>query len=136
MGALCKINWLKLLGNNGWRWKSDESIDEDYSLYDANIFGHQYNVRCCARVADNEQGYNASGDYGVVWIECDLSAYTNRKYYCDHDAKESLYAIDHAETNLLKCGIPFTADYSFSGRNASNKARRNMAIRRKLGLEE
>jgi len=49
-------------------------------------------------------------------------------------AQEIMYAIDHAESNLLKCGIPFTHDYRFSGRNAANKAKRNEAIRKKLGL--
>ena len=130
-----KIDWLRLLGNNGWKWNATESVDDEYGVYEANIFGRQYNVRCCARVSDTENGYHASGDYGVAWIECNLSVYTCREYYGESDAREILYAIDHAETNLLKCGIPFTTDYRFSGRNASNKARRNKAIRRKLGLE-
>lgn len=130
------INWCSLLGENGWQWDSAKSMldDYEYSFYEAVIDGFEYAVRCWARVCDGPKSYEVSGDYGVAWIECDLSEYTTREYYGYSDALEIMYAIDHAETNLLKCGIPFVDGYMFHGKTAYNKARRNAAIRRKLGL--
>jgi len=130
------INWCSLLGENGWQWDSEKSMldGDEYSFYEAVIDGFDYAVRCWARVCDGPKGYRASGDYGVAWIECDLSEYTSREYYGYSDALEIMYAIDHAETNLLKCGIPFTDGYRFHGKTAYNKARRNATIRKKMGL--
>ena len=130
------IAWYKLLGENGWQRDSEKSYDDNdgYSFYGARIDGFEYDVGCWARVSDGPKGYDSSGDYGVAWIECDLSTYTIREYFSTHDALEIEYAVDHAETNLLKCGIPFVDGYRFHGKNAYNKARRNAAIRRKLGL--
>ena len=130
------INWTRLLGENGWQWDSAKSYDDGdgYSFYGARIDGFEYDVGCWARVSDGPAGYDTSGDYGVAWIECDLSTYTIREYFGNNDALEIMYAIDHAETNLLKCGIPFTDGYRFHGKNAHNKARRNVTLRRKLGL--
>lgn len=132
------INWTSLLGENCWQWDSAKSLEDgdEYSFYEAVIDGLEYAVRCWARVCDGPKGYDASGDYGVAWIECDLSEYTSREYYGYSDAQEIMYAIDHAETNLLKCGIPFVDGYRFHGKTAYNKARRNKTIRRKLGLNE
>lgn len=130
------IKWYRLLGENGWQWDSEKSYKDgdEYSFYEARINGFEYDVGCWARVSDGPKGYRASGDYGVAWIECDLSTYTSREYFTVDDAREIEFAVDHAETNLLKCGIPFTDGYRFHGKNAYNKARRNDAIRRKLGL--
>lgn len=129
------VDWLYLLGNNGWLWNSEKSYQEEYVFYEARIMGLEYDVGCWARVSDGDRGYRACGDYGVAWIECDISTYTSSEFITMHDVQEVTYAIDHAETNLLNCGIPFTADYKFHGKNASNKARRNAAIRRKLRLK-
>ena len=129
------LSWLRLLGCNGWVWDSEKSIDEDYSFYGAQILGNGYYVQCWARVSTNNKGYNASGDFGVAWIECDVSTYTSCEFLGRDDATEILSAIDHAETSLLACGVPFTDRYRFSGRWKHNKALRNNAIRRKLGLQ-
>lgn len=129
------ISWVRLLGENGWKWSSEKSYDEEYSFYEATIFGLQYSVGCWARVSDKAAGYSACGDWGVAWIECDISTYTSCEYFTMRDVHEIIYAIDHAETNLLNCGIPFVADYKFHGKKAFNKVRRNVAIRRKLGLK-
>ena len=130
------LSWLCLLGRNGWVWDSEKSIDEDYSFYGAQILGSGYYVQCWARVSTNDKGYSACGDWGVAWIECDVSIYTSRDFLGRDDAKEILSAIDHAETTLLTCGIPFTDGYRFSGKNAHNKALRNEAIRRRLRLQK
>lgn len=127
------INWLRILGNNGWEWLSQQSIDEEYSFYQATIYANGYFVRCFARVSDTYRGYDACGDYGVAWIECDISTYTSREYIGRDDAFEVLAAIDKAESNLLRCGVPFTKDYRFS-KNLYHKALRNNAIRKKLGI--
>lgn len=128
------IDWLRLLGIGGWKCDYAKSIDDEYSFYGSKVFGCQYFVNCWARISDLKKGYEASGDWGVAWIECDVSEYTSREYLGKDDAKEIMYAIDHAETNLLNNGVPFTKGYRFSGKNAANKARRNASIRRKLGL--
>lgn len=136
MGRSEDINWLRLLGENGWQWDSSKSYQEDYSFYEARILGFEHEMACWARVSDGDMGYKASGDYGVAWIECEPSNYTSNEYYSWNEALEIMYSIDHAEENLLKCGVPFTAGYRFHGKTAYNKARRNATIRRKLGLNE
>jgi len=130
------LKWTRKMGENCWQWDSQKSYNEGdgYSFYEAVVDGFEYAVKCWARVCDSEKSYEVSGDYGVAWIECDLSKYTTREYYGYSDALEIMYAIDHAEANLLKCGIPFVAGYRFHGKTAYNKARRNEAIRKKLGL--
>ena len=128
------INWLYLLGRNGWHPDFAKSYDEEYSFYGCEILGSEYFVKCWARVSDKDDGFGASGDWGVAWVECDVSTYTSQEYLGRNDAQEIISSIDHAEINLLKCGIPFTHGYRFSGRNAANKAKSNEAIRKKLGL--
>lgn len=130
------ISWLWLLGRHGWVWDSEKSMGEEYSFYGAQVYGSGYYIQCWARVSTNDKGYSASGDWGVAWIECDVSTYTSCEFLSRDDANEILSAIDHAETSLLACGIPFTDEYRFSGKNAHNKALRNKAIRRRLGLQK
>ena len=130
---MVRMSWLRLLGDNGWQWLSAESYEEDYAFYQATIYANGYFVRCLARVSDSHKGYRACGDYGVAWIECDISTYTSREYIGRDDAFEVLAAIDKAESNLLRCGVPFTKDYRFS-KNMYHKALRNNAIRKKLGI--
>ena len=131
-----KISWGRLLAHNGWQWDSQKSYGEEYSYYYAEICGRDYyNIGCWARVSDRSEGLNACGDYGVAWIECDISTYTSGEYICASDALEVLAAIENAENNLLRCGIPFTKDYRFHGKNVANKKRRNAAIRKKRGLD-
>lgn len=130
-----KISWWRLMGCSGWQWDSQKSIDEEYGFYYAEICGHDYGVGCWARVSDGSEGYGACGDYGVVWIECDITTYTSREYIGISDALEVLNAIENAEKNLLRNGIPFVADYRFHGKYAVNKERKNAAIRKKCGLD-
>ncbi|MBQ8708493.1 MAG: hypothetical protein IJ523_10440 [Succinivibrionaceae bacterium] len=130
-----KVSWARLLACSGWQRDSQKSYDEDYSYYYSEICGHDYyNIGCWARVSDTEKGCSASGDFGVVWIECDISTYTSCEYISLSDAREVISAIENAENNLLRNGIPFVADYRFHGKYAANKERRNAAIRKKRGL--
>ena len=131
-----KVSWGSLLAHNGWQWDSQKSIGEEYGYYYAEICGKEYwNIGCWARVSNGVEGINACGDLGVAWIECDINTYTDREYIKIGDALEVLSAIENAENNLLRCGIPFVKDYRFHGKNVANKARRNAAIRKKRGLD-
>ena len=130
------VSWGTLLACNGWQWDSQKSYEEDYGYYYAEICGNEYfNVGCWARVSDGAKGVKACGDYGIAWIECDISTYTSRDYLTVRDALEVLHAVENAENNLLRCGVPFTKDYRFHGKNAANKARRNAAMRKKRRIE-
>ena len=131
-----EVDWLRLLGDNCWQWDSAESHGEDYSHYKATILGFEYDVGCIAMVSDSDSGYHASGDYGVAWIECDISTFTSADYLTTRDADEIIWATRNAEANLIKCGVPFIRGYKFKGKNAANMARRNAAIRKKLGLDK
>lgn len=71
----------------------------------------------------------------MAWIECDISTYSSCEYLSAANALEVLAAIDHAESNLLRCGIPFVKDHRFHGDEAEEKAKRNASIREKLGLD-
>lgn len=131
-----EIRWGRMLAMNGWQWDSAKSYEEEYGYYYAEICGKDYyNIGCWARVSDGSRGINACGDYGVAWIECDISTYTSCEYLSAADALEVLAAIDHAESNLLRCGIPFVKDHRFHGEEAEDKAQQNASIRGKLGLD-
>ena len=131
-----EIDWLRLLGNNGWQLDTAESYGEDYSQYKATILGAEYDVGCIAMVSDADSGYHACGDYGIAWIECDVSTFTSADYFTTRDADEIIWATKNAEANLLRCGVPFVRGYRFKGKNSANMARRNASLRRRLGLDK
>ena len=127
-----EIRWGRMLAMNGWQWDSAKSYEDYY----AEICGHDYyNIGCWARISDGSRGINACGDYGVAWIECDISTYTSCEYLSVADALEVLAAIDNAESNLLRCGIPFVKGHRFHGEDAGKKAEWNASIREELGLD-
>ena len=129
--------WWNLLGCNGWMQKHNDEYGSKYKAYTTKLLGCEYDVKCWAYVSDEDTvELGITDDMGVAWIECDLSTYTIRKYLGEEDADEIVAAIDHAESNLLAIGMPFTAGHRFIGKNKANKARRNAALRRKFGLDK
>ena len=69
-----------------------------------------------------------------MWLEFDYE--NNHHLVTESDIKDMLYGFELAEDNLLRCGVPFTPDYKFHGRNRANMKRKNDALRRKLRLDE
>jgi hypothetical protein len=93
-----------------------------------------YEVTCYAAVSTHEQQLCLDGHYGVQWLEFEKEF--EDQHNSESDLQDMLYGFELAEANLLRCGVPFTPDYKFHGRNKANMKRRNDALRRKLGLEE
>lgn len=115
---------------NGWSLGIGDA--DDYSNYHMTIVA-DYNCECYARAATRKSQLSSNGHYGVAWIEV---SYESEVPYSEYELKNMLYAIELAENNLLTIGIPFCPDYTFMGRDAANKSRRNRRIRREWELDE
>lgn len=118
---------------NAWRWDQKRSIDDISKLnyFVANILV-KYDVIVTAVVSDNEESMSLDGHLGVIWLEAEWE--NNDMSY--HDLECMLKGIELAEDNLIKCGIPFTEDYKFHGKNWYQKQKKNKTIRKALKLEE
>ena len=121
------------LSGNGWEWKHDADND-DYTTYVMTFLSIMYNVTCYAAVSEFSQNLSLDGHYGVLWLEFEYE--NNHHPATESDIKDMLYGFEIAENNLLNCGVPFTADYKFHGKNRANMKRKNDALRRKLRLDE
>lgn len=125
------------LGNNGWEWLRYDPEDDYYKF--KCTFSTSYRIIVQACVAINQKHLIVDGHYGVLWCECigypdwtrDESIGFNYS-----DLKCMQEALIKAEENLLRCGIPFSPEHHFLGKNVANKKRRNEAIRRKYKLAE
>lgn len=119
----------RTLHSNGWRWVNNLKDNTEEALY-TMTFLERYDCKITAHIADRERGLDIDGCYGVLWLDVD--------YEYDHlswsEIEEMQQAILDAEDNLLLIGIPFTELYTFHGKNAVNKKRRNDSIRRRLDL--
>lgn len=121
-----------LCGNG---WKSEHDPDEkDLSTYTLTFLSLEYDVTCYARVATYKKQLDLDGHYGVMWLEFEKEY--RDQHNSENDLKDMLYGFELAEDNLLRCGVPFTPDYRFHGKNRANMKRKNDAIRRKLRLAE
>ena len=131
--------FLNLFGCNGWVWNQHKGwADEDHFKYKASFLS-MYQTDVQAAVAVTRDQRQAHGDYGILWLEavgypdCCRDIDNGYTFYDLEDIKRSLIL---AEKNLLRCGIPFTADYEFHGSQKANMTRRNKAIRKKYHLDE
>ena len=123
---------------NGWKWNEyDGWIDADYDKFTAT-FLYNYNVKIQANVATLRTGIQVDGHLGVLWLEAvdypDM-AYDENNGFSIEDLEDVIGGLITAEENLIRCGIPFTKDYKFHGRNKANMKRRNDALRKKLNME-
>ena len=124
---------LHSLCGNGWDWEHNPD-EKDYETYTMTFLSHMYDVTCYAVVTQYEQQLCLDGHYGVQWLEFEKEY--EDSHNSESDLQDMLYGFELAEANLLRCGVPFTPDYKFHGKNKANMKRRNDALRRKLGLEE
>ena len=137
-----RYDTLPILCCNGWEWhhyntdwliKMDDC--EDYDQYTLDVLGHSYNSTVRAVVASHSKHLIINGHYGVLWLDV-------AKYECDNcphsmnDLTDMIKAIEYAEDNLLKIGMPFSPNYRFNGRNKANKKRRNNKLRKLYNLDE
>lgn len=132
---------LYILCHNGWEWhhyntdwliKMDDC--EDYDQYTLKVLGFMYDSTVRAVVASHSKHLCIDGHYGILWL--DVAKYENEPPYTETALKDMITAIEYAEDNLLKIGMPFTPDYEFHGRNRANKKRRNDKLRKLYNLEE
>lgn len=135
-----KYNSLHILCQNGWEWHSYNTdwlikMDdcEDYFQYTLDVLGHSYVTTVRAVVAAHTKHLDINGHLGVLWL--DAAKYECEPPYEEHALTDMLTAIEYAENNLLKIGMPFTPDYKFHG-NAANKRRKNEKLRKMYNLEE
>ena len=131
-------NPLRIMGENGWIWhhyQDDEfssDVPDDYECFTMEILGeYRTVVRVC--VSEYEQHLSVDGHYGVLWLE--VAKYENDPPHSERDLYDMIYAIEKAEENLLRIGMPFVPDYKFHG-NKANRKRRNEKLRRLYHLEE
>lgn len=134
-------NTLHILCENGWEWhhynsdwliKMDDT--EDYFQYTLTVLGKGYHTTVRAVVSAHSKHLVVDGHYGVMWL--DAAKYENDPPYEEHALEDMLTAIEYAEDNLLKIGMPFVPDYKFHGKNKANKKRRNDKLRKLYGLDE
>lgn len=123
---------------NGWKWEQLDHYpsEEDYTTYTMTFLSIMYEVTCYARVSAYEKNLKVDGHYGVLWLEMEHEYQESNGCLSEADIKDMVYTFELAEDNLLRCGVPFTPDYKFHGRNKANMKRKNDALRRKLGLKE
>lgn len=121
------------LCGNGWKWEHDPD-NEEYETYTLTFLSLMYDVTCYAIISEYEQNLQCDGHYGVMWLEFEKEY--RDQHNSENDLKDMLYGFELAEDNLLRCGVPFTPDYKFHGRNRANMKRKNDALRRKLHLDE
>ena len=130
---------LYILCHNGWKWlrydKDMISTTTEYDQYAAEFLGSAYSSTVVAIISTIPEHLNLDGHYGVLWLE---AVYENERDGCLSwgDMEDMMCAIECAEENLLMCGMPFTPDYCFHGRNKANMKRRNEKLRRLYNLEE
>ena len=83
-------------------------------------------------VSENDDGLCEYSHYGVVRLEV---FYPPRPPYEWYELDDAQRAIELAEDNLLRIGMPFEPDFVFHGHNQANKVRRNLALRKKYGMD-
>ena len=134
-------NPLHILCHNGWEWhhyNTDWLIQmddcEDYDQYTLTVLGFMYHSTVRAVVSEHPKHLCIDGYYGILWL--DVAKYENKPPYTETALKDMITAIEYAEDNLLKIGMPFTPDYKFHGRDKANKKRRNDKLRKLYNLEE
>lgn len=121
------------LCGNGWKWEHDH-YEKELDTYTLTFLSLEYDVTCYARVSKYKKQLSLDGHYGVMWLEFEKEY--KDQHNSESDLKDMLYGFELAEDNLLRCGVPFTPDYKFHGKNRANMKRKNDAIRRKLRLAE
>lgn len=139
-----EFNALHILCQNGWKWHhypSDEVCiakghtslaNCDYELYTATFLG-EYTSTVLACVSSHEKHLCNDGHYGVLWLE--VFDYECGKPYSYGDLEDMQFAIECAERNLLKIGMPFTKDYKFYCRDEGME-QRNYELRELYHLDE
>lgn len=139
-----EFNALHILCQNGWEWHhhpSDEVciakghtslVNCDYDLYTATFLG-EYTSTVLACVSSHEKHLCNDGHYGVLWLE--VFDYECEKPYSYGDLEDMQFAIECAERNLLKIGMPFTKDYKFYCRDEGME-QRNYELREMYHLDE
>lgn len=125
------FNSIDIMTQNGWKYIGHrENVGEQYQM----TFLSEYDVGIIASVAESWMDVRIAGSLGV--LELDVGNYECDMPYMRDELYWMIDALNMAEDNLIKIGMPFTSGYRFSGRNAANNARRNQKLRRIFDLNE
>jgi hypothetical protein len=122
----------RIMMNNCWKRRGYHNEDRIQAEYRAEFTGRHYSSEVAALVSENDDGLWEYSHYGVVRLEVFCSPRPPYEWYELEDAQ---VAIELAEDNLLRIGMPFEPDFVFHGRNKANQVRRNLALRKKYGMD-
>lgn len=127
-------NSLHAFCENAWEWDQERSVRDscDEFQYFTAKFLVEHEVFVTAVVSDNTDSIQADGHIGVMWMEAEWE----NEDLSYHDLECMQRGIELAEEHLLKCGVPFVADYKFHGKNLYRKKQKNDAIIKKLHIAE
>lgn len=124
------------LTQNGWLPNSLTRDDMNMSLYSLTLIAKNYESKCIAYVSDRKDSVHAQGHLGVAWIEIEYE-YDDRPYSYS-DICDMKRAIELAELNLLKIGVPFCDNRDFHGtqEEIEEKIALNNKLREEWKLDE
>lgn len=129
-----------VLTSNGWIWMRYDGWNERDTFCFKATFTDVYAYEVLACVSCNKNHIGLNGHLGVLWLEVmiiDAPDCTFDKYYgaSFNDLEVMRNCLLMAEENLIRCGVPFSKDYKFHGKNRANMTRRNIAIRKRMNLD-
>lgn len=123
--------FFNIMTSNGWEYLGHKENDgEQYQM----TFLSEYDVGVIASVAESWMDVQIAGSLGV--LELDIGSYECKMPWMREELYWMISALNMAEDNLIKIGMPFTEKYRFSGKNAANNGRRNQKLRRKYNIAE
>lgn len=120
--------WL-MFWHNGW-----ESGENEREYLNKICAGYRHDVKAVWLAS-----LRLDGDIGVGWVEVKPSeddGTLETGYFASCDLDEMEYAMSITERMLLRQGIPFIADYEFTHDKGKRMRRLNLAIRRRLKVDE
>jgi hypothetical protein len=132
------LEW-SMFWHNGWENGEVHRYDKDCNQIDER----EYLNRVCAGYKHDVKAVwlaslSLCGDIGVGWIEAKRAedGMEGKEYFANCDLEEIESAIAITERMLLRQGIPFTADYKFTHDKGKRMKRLNLAIRKRLKVDE
>lgn len=146
-----KYDPFTILTKNGWKWlhytdatgrrdwrdgycfEAEQDTGDQYVL---TLLDRGYETTVRAVVSCRPKHLELDGHYGVLWV--DAVEYESDPPYSVEDLEDMISAIELAEENLLRIGMPFTDGRSFHGSKAEIEAKiqRNNELRERYKLDE
>lgn len=126
------------LTENGWLpdFAREDEENDAYSYYVLTLIGQSYQSKCTAVVSTSKDGIDEQGHLGVVWVEVEYENDDRPHHY--GDLLDMQRAIECAEMNLLKIGVPFVDNNCFHGTAEEIKVKKalNTKLREEWNIDE